>query len=98
MAMKLGVPYSMVSTVIEFEENRRIAWQSRPPGLPGRFTGGRIWRYVLEPAAGGTRVRESWDVSQDHQRAFLKLGPTPKRTQENMAATLDRIASLVDTP
>ena len=31
MAMKLGVPYSMESEVIEFDENRRIAWQTRPP-------------------------------------------------------------------
>jgi len=25
MSMKMGLPYSMVSTVIEFDENRRIA-------------------------------------------------------------------------
>ena len=25
MSMKIGVPYAMVSTVIEYEENRRIA-------------------------------------------------------------------------
>src|SRR5580700_612521 len=71
MSMKLGVGYSMVSTVTEFEENRRIAWQSRPPGRMGRFTGGRIWRYELEPVDGGTLVRESWDVSEDHQRFLL---------------------------
>lgn len=28
MSMRMGVPYSMVSTVIEFEENRGIAWQT----------------------------------------------------------------------
>ena len=28
MSMKMGVPYSMVSTVIELDENRRIAWQT----------------------------------------------------------------------
>ena len=32
MSMHMGIGYSMVSTVIEFEENRRIAWQSRSPG------------------------------------------------------------------
>jgi hypothetical protein len=32
MSMRVGVAYSMVSTVIEFEDNRRIAWQTRPPG------------------------------------------------------------------
>ena len=41
MSMKLGVPYSMVSEVIEFEDGRRIAWQSRPPGPIGaRLAGG----------------------------------------------------------
>jgi len=44
MRMKIGVPYSMVSTVIEFEENRRLAWQTRGPGRIGARVGGRIWR------------------------------------------------------
>ena len=49
MSMHMGIGYSMVSTVIEFEENRRIAWQSTISGPLGRFIGGRIWRYELEP-------------------------------------------------
>ena len=95
MSMKVGIAYSMVNTVIEFEENRRIAWQARPGGLMGRFTGGRIWRYELEPVDGGTRVRESWDISQDHQRALLRIGPTPKQTRRNMERTLEHIEELV---
>ena len=95
MAMKAGIGYSMVNTVIEFEQDRRIAWQAKPKGFAGRFTGGRIWRYELEPVEGGTRVRESWDVSQDHQRMFLKLGGLPERTRKNMDKTLDRIEELV---
>ena len=95
MSMKAGIGYSMVNTVIEFEQDRRIAWQAKPKGFAGRFTGGRIWRYELEPVDGGTRVRESWDVSQDHQRLFLKLGPLPGRTRDNMEKTLARIEELV---
>jgi uncharacterized protein YndB with AHSA1/START domain len=94
MDMKLGIKYSMISEVIEFEDNRRIAWQSRPRGFAGKLAGGRIWRYELEPVDGGTRVRESWDVSQDHQRRLLRVGPTPKRTLESMEKTLDRIAEV----
>ena len=97
MSMKMGIPYSMASTVIEFEEGRRIAWQSRPPGVIGRFTAGRIWRYELEPVEGGTLVRESWDISQDHQRALLKLGGLPTKTAADMARTLERIEQLVCT-
>jgi len=94
MSMKLGVGYSMVSTVIEYDENRLIAWQSRPPGFMAKFTGGRIWRYQLERREGGTLVRESWDISQDHQRMFMKLGGLPEKTRANMARTLERIEEL----
>jgi len=98
MSMKMGIGYSMVNTVIEFEDDRRIAWQARPPGFMGRISAGRIWRYELEPVDGGTRVRESWDVSQDKQRLMLKLGGLPKKTKTNMAKTLDRIAELTEKP
>lgn len=98
MSMKMGIGYSMVNTVIEFEDNRRIAWQARPPGFLGKIAAGRVWRYELEPVDGGTRVRESWDVSQDHQKRMLKLGGLPKKTQQNMAKTLNRIAELTETP
>jgi uncharacterized protein YndB with AHSA1/START domain len=94
MSMKIGIPYSMVSEVIEFDENRRIAWQSRPPSKIGSMLGGgRIWRYELEPVDGGTRVRESWDISQEKIKAIVK--PARKRTREAMEKTLARIEALV---
>jgi len=94
MSMRAGIPYSMVNTVIEFEDNRRIAWQARPPGFVGRFSAGRIWRYELEPVEGGTRVKESWDLSQDKQRMLLRLGGIPDKTRANMQKTLERIEEL----
>jgi uncharacterized protein YndB with AHSA1/START domain len=97
MNMHLGLNYSMTNEVIEFEPNRRIAWQAKPRGIAGRLAGGRIWRYELEPVDGGTRVRESWDLSQDHQRFLLRRGPTPKKTAENMEKTLARIAELTES-
>jgi uncharacterized protein YndB with AHSA1/START domain len=94
MAMKLGVPYSMVSEVIEFEDGRRIAWQTRPPSPIGaRLAGGRIWRYELEPVADGTRVRETWDISQEKVKAFVR--PARKKTIAAMEQTLARIEELV---
>jgi len=92
MRMKIGVPYSMVSTVIEFDENRRIAWQSRPPGIGGRLAGGRIWRYELEPVEGGTRVRESWDISQERFKWMVQNAR--KKTRTNMETTLENIEKL----
>ncbi|MGZ4676381.1 MAG: SRPBCC family protein [Acidimicrobiia bacterium] len=93
MHMKMGLPYSMVSTVIEYEENRRIAWQTRPPGIFAGMFGGRIWRYELEPADGGTLVRESWDISQERFKPLVR--PAAKHTAQNMARTLERIEEIV---
>jgi uncharacterized protein YndB with AHSA1/START domain len=93
MHMKMGMPYSMVSTVIDYEENRRIAWQTRPPGVLGNLFGGRIWRYELEPTDAGTLVRESWDISEERFKALVR--PARKRTIGNMTATLERIDQLV---
>jgi hypothetical protein len=96
MSMKLGVKYSTVSTVVEFEENRRIAWQTGPKGKLERWVAGRIWRYELEPRDGGTLVRESWDITTDHQRTLLKLGGIwSGKTRRDMELTLARLDALV---
>jgi uncharacterized protein YndB with AHSA1/START domain len=98
MSMKLGVPYSTVSTVVEFEENRLIAWKTGPKGKLERFVAGRIWRYELEPRDSGTLVRESWDITTDHQRFLLKLGGIwSGKTRRDMELTLARLDTLVTT-
>ena len=95
MSMKMGLPYSMVSTVIEFDENRRIAWQTTGPTAIGKHVGGRIWRYELEPVDGGTKVSESWDIR--HESVFTKpvVRMSGGKTGENMAATLERIEQVL---
>ncbi len=96
MGMKLGVRYSTVNTVVEFEENRRIAWQTGPKGKFEPYVAGRIWRYELEPRGDRTLVRESWDITTDHQRALLKLGDIySKKTRRDMELTLARLDALV---
>jgi uncharacterized protein YndB with AHSA1/START domain len=98
MSMKLGVPYSMSNTVIEFEPDKRIAWQTTFAGPLGRFIGGRIWRYELAAAGGGTLVRETWDITKDKQRFMLKAGPVGKQTKDAMTKTLERLAEMTETP
>ena len=94
MSMKLGVPYSMVSEVIEFEDNRRIAWQTWPPNdFAAKLAGGRIWRYELEPVESGTLVRESWDISQEREKFVVR--PSRGKTKKAMEATLERIEQVV---
>ena len=97
MSMKLGVPYSMSNKVIEFEPDKRIALQTTFAGPLGRFIGGRIWRYELENADGGTLVRETWDITQDKQRFMLRAGPVGKQTADAMTKTLARLAELTES-
>jgi uncharacterized protein YndB with AHSA1/START domain len=96
MSMKLGVPYTMSNTVIEFEQDRRIAWQTVLAGPLGRFIGGRIWRYELEEVEGGTKVTETWDITQDKQAFFLKHGKVGQQTAASMSKTLDRLAEITE--
>lgn len=93
MSMHVGVGYKTSNEVIEFEQDRRIAWQTS--GLAG-LIGGRIWRYELEPVEGGTRVQETWDISVDKQRFFLRRSKLPAQTKVSMQRTLDRIAEQVE--
>ncbi len=95
MSMKMGIPYAMTNTVIEFEQDRLLAWQTRGPGSIGALVGGRIWRYELEPVEGGTLVKETWDISQES--AFTKPGVRRLRskTAKNMSATLERIETVL---
>ena len=90
----LFLPYTTSNTVIEFEPDRRITWQTY--GLGG-LIGGRIWRYELTPTEDGTLVRETWDVSQDRQRPMLKMGSMPRQSEDGMRATLARIAALLES-
>jgi len=94
MDMKMGFAYSMENEIIEFEQDRRIAWQTRPNiGLLRPFIGGRIWRYELTPVEGGTLVRESWDISQEKVKRSVKS--MRGKTIENMTKTLERIEQVV---
>lgn len=93
MSMKAGLAYKTSNEVIEFEQDRRIAWQTT--GLHG-VIGGRIWRYELSPTDGGTLVRETWDVSKDKQKFFLKRGPMAPAAKNGMRKTLERIAETLE--
>jgi hypothetical protein len=84
MSMRLGVPYAITNTVVEFEEGRRIAW---------RHFGGHRWRYELEPVDSGTRVRETYDWSTAilGTRLYIVATGWPKRGEKAMAQTLERL-------
>lgn len=94
MSMHLGVGYKTVNEVVEFEQDRLIAW--RTTGLGG-LIGGRIWRYELQPVEDGTLVRETWDISSDKQRGLLRRSKMPAHAKVSMRKTLERLAEQVES-
>ena len=79
MKMKVGIPYRMSSSVVEFEQDRLIAWC---------HFGGHRWRWQLEPVSGGTRVTETFDMSTAKFPPALKLAGYPKRHEDNVAGSV----------
>ncbi len=89
MSMKMGIPYSTASTVVDFEVNRRIAWQTFSTiTWIARWGGGRIWSYELQPDYGGTLVRETWDIAHEAPRAKRNLEKI--RTRRYMIEAMQR--------
>src|SRR4051794_28589814 len=64
MDMRMGAPYKIENTVVEFEEDRLIAW---------RHFNGHRWRWELEPVDGGTRITETFDWSTAKAPILISL-------------------------
>ena len=80
MRMRVGVPYRIHSTVVEFEEDRLIAW--------AHFAGHR-WRWELEPTTdGSTRISETFDMTTAKFPPALRLMGYPKRHRDNVATSV----------
>jgi len=84
MHMKMGLGYVTRNRVVEFEEDRRIAW---------RHFAKFVWRYVLEEVEGGTRVTETFDYDRPWAFVIIALG-FPERNRTAMEATLERLESV----
>lgn len=82
MSMKIGVPYKMSNTVVEYEAGRLIAWE---------HFGKHRWRYELEPVGSGTKVTETFDWSTARSPKFIELMGYPRKHVPNMERTLERL-------
>jgi uncharacterized protein YndB with AHSA1/START domain len=82
MDMRMGAPYKITNTVVEFEEGRRIAWQHFAKN---------VWMYELEPVDGGTKVTETFDYSKSRWPRGVKLVGFPRRNRKGMERTLERL-------
>ncbi len=86
MDMKIGAPYKIMNTVIEFDEGKQIAW---------RHFNGHVWRYTFEAVDGGTLVTEQWDARPANNKFFLRLSGFPGRNRKGIIATLQHLDELV---
>jgi uncharacterized protein YndB with AHSA1/START domain len=82
MKMKVGVPYRVSSRVVEYEQDRKIAWC---------HFGGHRWRWQLEPAPSGTKVTETFDMSTAKFPPALRLVGYPKRHEDNVTMSVDNL-------
>ena len=88
MRMKLGIKYRILNTVVEFEENRRIAW---------RHVGRWRWRYELRPITPHqTEVTESFDGTTSISQLWLNWRKAYPWTQIAVAKTLVRLKEIAE--
>lgn len=88
MRMRWGAPYFIRSRVVEYDEDRRIAWRH-----PLRH----IWRYELAPVDGGTQVTESFDYAQAPTASIYERAGIPDKNHTAIEATLQRLKVLVES-
>lgn len=86
MRMRIGLPYSIKNTVVEFEEGRLIAWR--------HFSGHR-WRWQLDDQGDGTTmVTETFDWSTARSPRAIELLGFPAKNRQGIENTLRRLADM----
>ena len=88
VGMRIWLPYRISNEVVEFEEDRRIAWQ---------HFGHHRWRFELEAAGTGTRVTETFDWSTARSPWFIERAGFPTTNARGIERTLPRLKALVES-
>lgn len=88
MSMHLGIDYKIKNTVVEFEENKLIAW---------RHAGRWRWRYeIREIKPNQCEVTETFDGRKSISQAWLKFRKAYPWTQMVVAKTLVRLKEAME--
>jgi len=83
MNMQIGIKYKITNTVVEYEENKVIAW---------RHLGRWIWRYEFrEISPNQTVVTESFDGTKTPLNLWLKARKAYPFVQKAVAKTLVKL-------
>lgn len=89
MRMRMGLPYRITNRVVEFEQDRLIAWCH-----PARA----VWRYELEPVDGGTRVTETFDFRRSPVARGIELAGMHRNNARSIRDTLRRLRGIFGAP
>lgn len=88
MAMRKGIPYRVTNTVIEFEEDRHIAW---------RHLARNVWRYELADAGGGrTEVTATADFRPALHLPIIRAMGAVRAGEVNIARTVVRLKRIAE--
>ncbi len=77
--------------VVEFEEDRLIAWLPAPVG---EEPPGHLWRWELEQAERGTLVRHTYDWTKLEDEG--RIARARATTENSLQASIDRLAALAE--
>lgn len=105
MAMHQGpAKYRSLNRIVEFEQDRVIAWATVGEYKGRRFIGGQTWRFQLvpqQPTEGddlvSTLVLHSYDWGAAKAAPLIGLLGYPRRAAPSMRGTLQRLADAVST-
>jgi uncharacterized protein YndB with AHSA1/START domain len=96
----IGEVFTMVLTggavrenhVVEFEEDRRMAWKPAEPGSP---TPGHLWRWELDPIdPSTTQVTHTYDWTELTDEGRIERARAT--TMDRLRASLDRLADVAE--
>lgn len=88
MKMRIVLPYRVTNTVVEFELDRRIAWQ---------HAARHVWRYELSPdGPDRTTVTETWDWSGSPVARPMELMKFPAKNTQSIRRTLRRLKQVIE--
>lgn len=84
MDMKLGAKYRITNKVVEFEQDRLIAW---------RHFNGHRWRWELVPGDDGTtEVTETFDWAPARIPMLMDRSSIPRKNKAAIRKSLERLA------
>jgi uncharacterized protein YndB with AHSA1/START domain len=91
-----GKAYRSMNEVVEFEPDRRIAWQSTGRKWRGHsLVGGQRWRYILQPNPAGTLVEHAYVWGYAHMPLLtIWLPGFPRWMRPVMERSLANLAML----